>query len=98
MILASLPDYLTHRAPVCELPTEIKFPGCHCTELRLCALLRLNLSSKEIASLLGISPSSVKIARYRLRKKLQLNTEESLTGYLTGMDSESSDNTVIRTP
>ncbi len=73
-------------------------PNLTPNELRLCALLRLNLSSKEIASLLGISPSSVKIARYRLRKKLQLNTEESLTGYLMGMDSESAGNTKKRTP
>lgn len=62
-------------------------PGLTPNELRLCALLRLNLSSKEIASLLGISPSSVKIARYRLRKKLQLNNKESLTGHLMDMDS-----------
>ncbi len=73
-------------------------PNLTPNELRLCALLRLNLSSKEIASLLGISPPSVKIARYRLRKKLQLNTKESLTGYLMGMDTESNSNTKTRTP
>lgn len=67
--------------------------ACHPTltpkELRLCALLKLNMSSKEIASLLGISPSSVKIARYRLRKKLHLETEESLTDYLMNLESVS---------
>jgi DNA-binding CsgD family transcriptional regulator len=39
------------------------------SDLRLCAYLRLNLSSKEIAPLLNISVRSVEIKRYRLRKK-----------------------------
>ena len=67
-------------------------PNLTSNELRLCALLRLNLSSKKIASMLGISPSSVKIARYRLRKKLQLNTKVRLTDYLMKMESESAGN------
>lgn len=40
------------------------------TELKLCALVQLNLSVKEMASLMGISPDSVKTSRYRLKKKL----------------------------
>ncbi|MBC7891632.1 MAG: tetratricopeptide repeat protein [Sphingobacteriaceae bacterium] len=51
-------------------------------ELRLCALIRLNLNLKETATLLGISPDSVKTARHRLRKKLALPEEHQLTGYL----------------
>ncbi|MEN8817267.1 MAG: triple tyrosine motif-containing protein [Nonlabens sp.] len=51
-------------------------------DLRLCVYLRLNLSSKEIAPLLNISPRSVEIKRYRLRKKLALSREESLTSYI----------------
>ncbi|WP_248722300.1 triple tyrosine motif-containing protein [Seonamhaeicola sp. ML3] len=51
-------------------------------DLRLCAYLRLNLSSKEIAPLLNISPRSVEVKRYRLRKKMNLPHEESLTNYI----------------
>lgn len=51
-------------------------------DLRLCAYLRMNLSSKEIAPLLRISVRSVEISRYRLRKKLELPKEESLSQYI----------------
>ncbi len=51
-------------------------------DLRLCAYLRLNLSSKEIAPLLNISVRSVEVKRYRLRKKMQLPHEEGLTDYI----------------
>ena len=51
-------------------------------DLRLCAYLRLNLSSKEIAPLLNISPRSVEVKRYRLRKKMGLSHETSLTDYI----------------
>lgn len=51
-------------------------------DLRLCAYLRLNLSSKEIAPLLNISARSVEIKRYRLRKKMDLHHEKSLVEYI----------------
>ena len=51
-------------------------------DLRLCAYLRLNLSSKEIAPLLNISPRSVEVKRYRLRKKMKLDHDENLTDYI----------------
>lgn len=51
-------------------------------DLRLCAYLRLNLSSKEIAPLLNISPRSVEVKRYRLRKKMNLDHDENLTTYI----------------
>jgi len=51
-------------------------------DLRLCAYLRLNLSSKEIAPLLNISHRSVEVKRYRLRKKMNLPHETSLTSYI----------------
>ena len=51
-------------------------------DLRLCAYLRLNLASKEIAPLLNISVKSVEMKRYRLRKKLDLPREENLTEYI----------------
>ncbi|MFL9843739.1 helix-turn-helix and ligand-binding sensor domain-containing protein [Flavobacterium rhizosphaerae] len=51
-------------------------------DLRLCAYLRLNLSSKEIAPLLNISVRSVEIKRYRLRKKMELPHELGLVEYI----------------
>jgi DNA-binding CsgD family transcriptional regulator len=51
-------------------------------DLRLCAFLRLNLSSKEIAPLLNISVRSVEIKRYRLRKKMDLSHEQGLVEYI----------------
>src|SRR5690606_16962613 len=51
-------------------------------DLRLCAYLRLNLSSKEIAPLLNISVKSVEMKRYRLRKKFDLPHPENLTDYI----------------
>jgi DNA-binding CsgD family transcriptional regulator len=59
-----------------------KFPSLKPHELRLCAYLRLNLSSKEIAPLMSISIRGVEISRYRLRKKLALSTEINLVQYL----------------
>ena len=51
-------------------------------ELRLSILLRLNLSSKEIASILRITPDSVRVARYRLRKKLPIEQKDELVNFL----------------
>ena len=51
-------------------------------ELKLVSLMRLNLSSKEIASSLGISMDSLRISRYRLRKKLKLEKGGSLQQFI----------------
>ena len=59
-----------------------KHPKLTPNDLRLCVYLRLNLSSKEIAPLLNISVQSVEIKRYRLRKKMDLEHEESLVEYI----------------
>ena len=55
-----------------------KYPDLTQNEKRLAALLRLKLSSKEISSITGISSKSVDMSRYRLRKKLGLDTEDNL--------------------
>lgn len=57
-------------------------PSLTPNDLRLCAYLRLNLTSKEIAPLLNISYRSVEVKRYRLRKKMGLPHESSLTSYI----------------
>jgi AraC family transcriptional regulator, chitin signaling transcriptional activator len=59
-----------------------KHPELTSNDLKLCAYLRLNLSSKEIAPLLNISVKSVEIKRYRLRKKMDLPREVNLTDYI----------------
>lgn len=51
-------------------------------ELRQAALVKMNLSPKEAASILNIAPQSVKMARNRLKKKLNLSPEEDLGSYL----------------
>jgi DNA-binding CsgD family transcriptional regulator len=51
-------------------------------DLRMCAFLRMNLSSKEIAPLQNISIRSVEISRYRLRKKLNIAHEQNLIDYI----------------
>jgi tetratricopeptide (TPR) repeat protein len=55
-----------------------KFPDITKNELRLIALLKMNLSSKEIATILNISSDGIKKARQRLRKKMNLSSKESL--------------------
>jgi DNA-binding CsgD family transcriptional regulator len=57
-------------------------PNITPNELKLSAYLRMNLTTKEIAQLMNISPRGVEISRYRLRKKLQIHTETSLFDYL----------------
>lgn len=52
------------------------------SDLKLCAYLRMNLSTKKIALLLGITVRGVENHRYRLRKKLQLEREANLTEFL----------------
>jgi tetratricopeptide (TPR) repeat protein len=63
---------------------KLNQPGNELTpgELKLASLMRINLSSKEIASTLGISQESLRISRYRLRKKLNLEKGESLQQFL----------------
>jgi len=57
-------------------------PNLSPNDLRFCAYLRLNLSSKEIAPLLNISVRSVEIKRYRLRKKMNLTHDEGLVNHI----------------
>jgi tetratricopeptide (TPR) repeat protein/DNA-binding CsgD family transcriptional regulator len=55
------------------------------SELKICSLLRLNLSSKEIAVLTNRSNPTIVNARSQIRKKLQLMSEENLTSYLLSL-------------
>lgn len=57
---------------------KARYPEITKNELRLMALLKMNLSSKEIATILNISSDGIKKARQRLRKKMELSADESL--------------------
>ncbi len=66
-----------------------KHPAITPNELKLCAYLRMNLSTKEIAQLMNISVRGVEISRYRLRKKLQIPSEKNLFDYLINIQKKS---------
>lgn len=59
-----------------------KYPALTPKDIKLCIYLKMNLSSKEIAPLMNISFRGVELHRYRLRKKLDIGTEESLTRFM----------------
>jgi hypothetical protein len=59
-----------------------RFPDITASELRLAGLIKLNLSLKEAANTLGISSESVKKSRYRLKKKIALQEEDSLEEFI----------------
>jgi AraC family transcriptional regulator, chitin signaling transcriptional activator len=61
---------------------KAQFPALSSNDLRLCAYLKIGLNSKEIAEMLNIQPSSFYISRSRLRKKLELETDENLYDFL----------------
>jgi ligand-binding sensor domain-containing protein/DNA-binding CsgD family transcriptional regulator len=69
---------------------KAKYPNLSSTDLKLCAYLRLNLSSKEVAQLMNISLKGVEISRYRIRKKLELSTEINLYDFLISITRNTS--------
>ena len=62
-----------------------RHPGLTPNEMRICAYIKLNLNTKEIAAYMNISPSSVEIARHRLRKKMELASEVNLQHYVSAI-------------
>ncbi len=81
-------DFNTHFESINKnFYTRLKqsYPDISPNDLKICALIKLNLSIKEMAAILNISPDSVKTARYRLRKKLQMNTEDNLTDFILNL-------------
>ena len=61
---------------------KAKYPILTSKDLRLCAYLRMNLSTKEIAPLMNITVRGVEISRYRLRKKLEIDRNDNLNEFL----------------
>ncbi|MGJ8743967.1 helix-turn-helix transcriptional regulator [Polaribacter sp.] len=62
-----------------------KVPDLSRSDRKLCALIKLNFSGKEMAYLLGISLGSVHVARHRLRKKMKLERHQNLTSFITSI-------------
>lgn len=65
-----------------------KVPGLSANDLKLCAYLKMNLSSKEIAQLMSVTTRGVEVNRYRLRKKLNVSSETNLFDYLIAMTKD----------
>jgi FixJ family two-component response regulator len=59
-----------------------KFPNLTISDKKLCAYLKMDLSSKDIAPLLNMSFRSVEMSRYRLRKKMELERDVNLSDFL----------------
>ncbi|RLD82786.1 MAG: hypothetical protein DRJ10_04675 [Bacteroidetes bacterium] len=59
-----------------------KHPDLSKTELRFCAYLKIHLSSSQILSVLNVSYEGVRKTRYRIRKKMELNSKDSLEDYI----------------
>jgi tetratricopeptide (TPR) repeat protein/DNA-binding CsgD family transcriptional regulator len=68
--------------PNFEFQIKQEFPDVSNSELRMFMLLKLKRSSQDISNMLGISVNSVKTNRYRLRKKLNLDTKENLQSFI----------------
>ena len=62
-----------------------RFPGLTEQERRLATLLRLGFSTKELSSIMSITPKSVEVCRYRLRKRLNLKREENLIEFIKSL-------------
>jgi len=62
------------------------FPEFSNNEVRMASLLKMNLSTKDIASLLNITPDAVKKTRYRMRKKMALDSDVNLTEFFMNFD------------
>ncbi|MFZ6011130.1 MAG: triple tyrosine motif-containing protein [Bacteroidota bacterium] len=58
------------------------FPDLSSKELQLCAFVKMNLTNKEIASILNLSVRGIETARYRLRKRLGIDRDEDMAGFL----------------
>ena len=64
-----------------------RIPSLSANDLKLCAYLKMNLSSKEMAQLMTITIRAVEVSRYRLRKKLNVSSDTNLFNYLIEVTS-----------
>ena len=64
-----------------------KYPTLTANELRICALLKLNMNTKEISNLTNRTVGSIDNLRSSIRKKMQLDTDKNLNVYLNSLDN-----------
>lgn len=85
------PNFLTRfqdAFPVfCEKITTI-YPDIQNSELLFCAYLRLNFSTKDIAKFTFVSPKSIQMRKYRLRKKLNIPSEKDIYMWIKSIDKK----------
>ena len=62
-----------------------EYPSLSPNDLRVCAYIRMNLATKEIATLMNIAPKSVRMNKYRLKKKLALDESQDIHTFLTSL-------------
>ncbi len=62
------------------------YPDLTSRDLKLCAYLRLNLDTKETATIIGVSVRTIESMRYRLRKKMNLDPETNLNEFMLGIN------------
>ena len=63
-----------------------QYPDLTPTEVRLCAMIKLNLNSNDISTIMGISQDSLRVARYRLRKKMDMEKGTNLYSHITDIE------------
>ena len=61
---------------------KLSFPELSSNDLKHCALMKLNLNNDEASSLFGVSPETVRVSRFRIQKKLGLNSQQTLIEFL----------------
>ena len=64
---------------------KLKVTNLSAADLKICALIKLNFSGKEMAYLLGISVGSIHVARHRLRQKMKLDRDVNLTSFINSI-------------
>lgn len=62
---------------------DLKFPSISPAEKRLCAFLKMNMSTKDISELTGTASNSINTSRYRIRKKMNLSESDNLVDFLS---------------
>lgn len=68
-----------------DMKLKAVYPEISEKEIRLASFLRMNLSTKEIASMLNVLPDSVLKSKYQLKKKLKLDKETDLNHFLDAL-------------
>ena len=80
-MIDKIQEVLNKESEIDQLKTKVK-KVIRSSSIKLCIYLKMNLSSKEIAPLMNISYRGVELHRYRLRKKLDISTDERLSRFM----------------